>query len=298
MRMFRPRIPLVVLAWLACAIGPTAALDFPAYTGRVVDEAGILDAGLRASLTQKLADLEARTTDQFVVVTLKSLQGTTIEDFGVQLGRTWKIGQKDKNNGVLLIVAPTERKVRFEVGYGLEGTLTDAITKIIIESAIVPRFRVNDIPGGIAQGVDDIIRILAGDDRAKLTAILEAQQQIQLQREIAEQYQQRENERDAHNRKALFWIGGFMLLWCILFIRIVVVQRRKLKAHGRPIFEPHHALGAAAVGATAARRRRSSSDASSDSSSSSSDSSSSSSSSDSSSGGGGDFGGGGSSGSW
>ena len=298
MRMFRPRIPLVVLAWLACAIAFAVALDFPTYTGRVVDEAGILDAGLRASLTQKLADLEARTTDQFVVVTLKSLQGTTIEDFGVQLGRTWKIGQKDKNNGVLLIVAPTERKVRFEVGYGLEGTLTDAITRIIIESAIVPRFRANDIPGGISQGVDDIIRILAGDDRAKLTAILEAQQQIQLQREIAEQYQQRENERDAHNRKALFWIGGFMLLWCILFIRIVVVQHRKLKAHGRPIFEIHHALGAAAVGATAARRRRSSSDASSDSSSSSSDSSSSSSSSDSSSGGGGDFGGGGSSGSW
>jgi uncharacterized protein len=168
--MFRSRILLAVLAWLACAIAPAAALDFPTYTGRVVDEAGILDAGLRASLTQKLADLEARTTDQFVVVTLKSLQGTTIEDFGVQLGRAWKIGQKDKNNGVLLIVAPTERKVRIEVGYGLEGTLTDAITKIIIENSIIPRFRANDIPGGIVRGVDDIISAITDNDDWKQRA--------------------------------------------------------------------------------------------------------------------------------
>jgi uncharacterized protein len=300
--MFRPRTLFAALAGLLVAVAVAAALDLPEHTGRVVDEAGILDAAMRASLTQRLADLETRNTDQLVVVTLKSLQGTTIEDFGVQLGRAWKIGQKDKNNGVLLIVAPAERKVRIEVGYGLEGTLTDAITRVIIEGAIIPRFRANDIPGGISQGVDDIIRILTGDDRVKLTAILEAQRQIQRQREIADQYARREQEKAAHDRKALFWIGGFMLLWCILFVRIVVVQRRKLKGHMRPIFEPHHALGVAAVGAAAARqRRRSSSDSSSDRSSSSSDSSSSSSSSsssDSSSGGGGDFGGGGSSGSW
>ena len=139
------------------------ALDFPALTGRVVDEAGILDPVARATLTDKLAGLEAKTTDQLVVVTLKSLQGTSIEDFGVQLGRRWQIGQKDKNNGVLLIVVPSERQVRIEVGYGLEGALTDAVSRLIIENAIVPRFRANDFPGGIARGVDDIISVLTGD---------------------------------------------------------------------------------------------------------------------------------------
>src|SRR5205823_14494773 len=140
-----------------------AALDFPALSGRVVDEANILDQTTRAALNQKLTDLETKTTDQLVVVTLRSLQGTSIEDFGVQLGRRWQIGQKGTNNGVLLIVAPSERKVRIEVGYGLEGTLTDAITRLIIENAILPRFRANDFPGGITRGADDIISVLTGD---------------------------------------------------------------------------------------------------------------------------------------
>ena len=81
----------------------------------------------------------------------------------MQLGRRWQIGQKDKNNGVLLIVVPSERQVRIEVGYGLEGALTDAVSRLIIENAIVPRFRANDFPGGIARGVDDIISVLTGD---------------------------------------------------------------------------------------------------------------------------------------
>ena len=142
---------------------PALALDFPVLTGRVVDDAGILDAGTRAALTQKLAEFEAKTSDQLVVVTLKSLQGTSIEDFGVELGRHWQIGQKGKNNGVLLIVAPNERKVRIEVGYGLEGALTDAVSRLIIENAITPRFRAGDFPGGITRGVDDIISVLTGD---------------------------------------------------------------------------------------------------------------------------------------
>jgi uncharacterized protein len=157
-----PQIAAVVAALLAC-VSLAVALTFPTLTGRVVDEAGILDAAQRAALTQKLADLEAKSTDQLVVVTLKSLQGTSIEDYGYQLGRHWQIGQKDKNNGVLLIVAPNERKVRIEVGYGLEGTLTDAISSYIIQNSILPRFRANDYPGGIARGVDDIIQVLTGD---------------------------------------------------------------------------------------------------------------------------------------
>jgi uncharacterized protein len=152
---------LVALSFLL--ILPALALVFPTLSGRVVDEANILDEATRTSLTQKLADLEAKTTDQLVVVTLKSLQGTSIEDFGYQLGRHWRIGQKDKNNGVLLIVVPDERRVRIDVGYGLEGSLTDAVSRLIIENGIVPRFRANDFAGGITRGVDDIISVLTGD---------------------------------------------------------------------------------------------------------------------------------------
>jgi uncharacterized protein len=98
-----------------------------------------------------------------VVVTLKSLQDTAIEDYGYQLGRHWGIGQKEKNSGVLLIVAPNERKVRIETGYGLEGNLTDAVSRLIIENAILPRFRAGDFAGGINRGVDDIIQAATVD---------------------------------------------------------------------------------------------------------------------------------------
>jgi len=157
-----------LLIVLVVAVATTTAtfaqsLTFPALTGRVVDEAGILDAQTRATLETLSADLEAKSTDQLVVVTLKSLQGTSIEDYGYQLGRHWQIGQKDKNNGVLLIVAPNERKVRIEVGYGLEGTLTDLISNFIIQNAILPRFRSNDFPGGITRGAQDIAQVLTGD---------------------------------------------------------------------------------------------------------------------------------------
>lgn len=158
------RATFAIIAWI-CLICAAAAqtLSFPALTGRVVDEAGVLDTATRAALTDAVAGLESKTTDQLVVVTLKSLQGTSIEDYGYQLGRRWQIGQKDKNNGVLLIVAPNERKVRIEVGYGLEGTLTDAIGKLIIENSILPRFKAGDFPGGIKRGVEDIIQVLSGE---------------------------------------------------------------------------------------------------------------------------------------
>lgn len=153
---------------VACVLAAAAALaqsslTFPELTGRVVDQADILDAAARAKLEKLSADLEAKSTDQLVVVTLKSLQGTSIEDYGYQLGRKWQIGQKDKNNGVLLIVAPNDRKVRIEVGYGLEGTLTDAISSFIVQQAILPRFRSGDFAGGITRGAEDIVNVLTGD---------------------------------------------------------------------------------------------------------------------------------------
>ena len=154
----------LLLAFFAGIQGTLAQeITFPSLTGRVVDEAGLLDAAKRAEIEAKLAVLEAKTTDQLVVVTVRSLQGRTIEEYGYRLGRSWGIGQKDKNNGVLLIVAPNERKVRIEVGYGLEGTLPDAITSLIVQNSILPRFKANDYPGGIARGVDDIIKVLSGE---------------------------------------------------------------------------------------------------------------------------------------
>lgn len=158
------RAILALLALLLVALGvPAHALTFPQLTGRVVDEAGILDQVTRTALEQKLAGFETKTTGQLVVVTLKSLQGTSIDDYGYQLGRHWGIGQKEKSSGVLLVVAPNERRVRIEVGYGLEGQLTDAVSRLIIENSILPRFRAGDFTGGITRGVDDIIQVLTLD---------------------------------------------------------------------------------------------------------------------------------------
>ena len=167
------RAVFAALAWLCLTCAGTAqTLTFPALSGRVVDEAGLLDVTDRAALTAALAGLQTKTTDQLVVVTLRSLQGTTIEDYGYQLGRRWQIGQKDKDSGVLLIVAAAERKVRIEVGYGLEGTLTDALTKVIIETVILPRFKGGDLPGGIRLGTEQLIQVLSGnaDDLRRTTA--------------------------------------------------------------------------------------------------------------------------------
>jgi uncharacterized protein len=159
-RTTRPAFAL--LALLIAAFAALAA-NFPALTGRVVDQANIIPAATRGSIETKLADLEAKSGIQLVVATVATLDGQEIEPYANQLFRAWKLGQKDKNNGVLLLVAPKERRVRVEVGYGLEGTLTDALSKIIIANAITPRFKSGDFGGGIARGVDDIITVLTTD---------------------------------------------------------------------------------------------------------------------------------------
>jgi uncharacterized protein len=157
------RIAFFALLTALALAAPAAAQTFPALAGRVVDDAGMLSEATRGILTRELAELEAKTTRQLVIVTVKSLQGHSIEDYGVRLGRAWQIGQKDKNNGVLLIVAPNERKVRIEVGYGLEGELPDAVAKIIIEERILPNFRQGNMMGGVVGGAESIIGVLSGD---------------------------------------------------------------------------------------------------------------------------------------
>jgi uncharacterized protein len=154
----------------ACAlILATAALaepTFPPLTGRIVDEAGLLSSEDKRALEGELKALEEKSTDQLVIFTARSLQGYPIEDFGYRLGRFWQIGQKDKNNGVILIVAPNDRQVRIEVGRGLEPQLTDLMSKLIIDNAILPAFRRNDFAGGIKAGVRDIRDVLLGDAEA------------------------------------------------------------------------------------------------------------------------------------
>jgi uncharacterized protein len=155
---------------IACATLAVKALaatpKFPPLTGRVVDQAGVLDSATVERLTAMLAAHERATSEQVVVVTLDSLQGLPIEDFGYQLGRAWGIGQKGKNTGALLIVVPKDHKVRIEVGYGLEGQLTDAISRTIIESGIVPNFKRGDYNAGVLVGTAAIIKVLGGDPNA------------------------------------------------------------------------------------------------------------------------------------
>lgn len=140
-----------------------AEISFPPLTGRVVDQAHVLSAAAAQSLGQKLADHEAATRQQVVVATVTSLQGHDIAEYGYQLGRSWGIGEKDKNTGAILLVAPTEREVRIEVGYGLEGTLTDALSRAIIEQRIIPEFRAGRMEAGIVAGTDAILGTLRGD---------------------------------------------------------------------------------------------------------------------------------------
>jgi len=148
---------------LVCAATAALALTFPQLTGRIVDQANIIPAATRSAIEPKLADLESKSGIQLVVATVSSLEGQEIEPYANQLFRTWKLGEKDKNNGVLLLVAPNEHRVRIEVGYGLEGTLTDALSKVIITNAITPRFKAGDFGDGVARGVDDIITVLTTD---------------------------------------------------------------------------------------------------------------------------------------
>ena len=145
------------------AIVPAFAINFPALTGRVVDQANIIQPDARAAIEQKSADLETKSGIQLVVATVNSLEGQEIEPYANELFRKWGLGEKKKNNGVLLLVAPNERRVRIEVGYGLEGTLTDALSKVIISNAMTPRFKAGNFGEGISRGVDDIITVLTTD---------------------------------------------------------------------------------------------------------------------------------------
>ncbi len=161
---------LALLALLVPALA--RAQTFPQLTGRVVDAANILPADEKARLEQKLAALEQQSQRQLVVATVSDLQGYDISDYGYQLGRHWGLGDKQRNDGAILLIAPKERKVRIEVGYGLEGTITDGLSTIIIQQQILPRFKAGDMPGGIEAGADALVQqlTLPADQAAAVAA--------------------------------------------------------------------------------------------------------------------------------
>jgi uncharacterized protein len=239
------------------------ALDVPSLTGRVVDQADGMTAESRSDVEAKSKDLEDKSGIQLVVATVKSLQGGDIETYANELFRSWKLGQAQKNNGVLLFVAPAEHKVRIEVGYGLEGTLTDAISSVIISSAIIPHFKNGDFPGGIEGGVNG--SVLNGDP-ASWQPVVGTREHISSGQYVI-----------------IFFVFSVLIGVVILAIKGIIHPKPRghyVKRDNRMVFVP---------------ARHSSGDSSSWSSSDSSDSSSSS---DDFSGGGGSSGGGGASGSW
>jgi uncharacterized protein len=170
---------VLALLVLFAAGAALAAPKFPPLTGRVVDQAHVLSPQAAQRLDQELADLEARTGHQLVVATVPDLQGYEIEDYGYQLGRAWALGRKGVNDGAILLVAPKERKVRIEVGYGLEPVLTDALSNVILQQAVLPQFREGRMEQGVVAGADALVQQLSlPEDQAK-ARVVQAQQRPQ-----------------------------------------------------------------------------------------------------------------------
>ncbi len=193
---------------LFCAGACLAAdIDFPALTGRVVDQVGLLSPTAKQGLTQELADHETKTGQQVVVAIVSSLQGQEIEDYGYRLGRFWGIGQKDKDTGAILLVAPKEHKVRIEVGYGLEGTLTDTKSAQIIHDIILPAFRQGQMSQGVIAGTDAILQVLGADAPPSKAATPPGDRGSMAGEVIA-----------TSSPHQLFGVGLFVLVWIVLML--------------------------------------------------------------------------------
>ncbi len=175
------RGPVLALLVFVLGFGGAALADpkLPPLTGRVVDNAQMLSPATEQKLDAELAQLEAQTGHQVVVATVPDLQGYDIEEFGVQLGRAWAIGRKGVNDGAILLVAPNERKVRVEIGYGLEGVLTDALSSLILQRKVLPQFRAGHMEQGVIDGAEALVQQLSlPDDQAKAQVAQAARQPV------------------------------------------------------------------------------------------------------------------------
>lgn len=157
---------LPLLAALVPLTAQAQKADVPYLTGRVVDNAEILKPDTRRRITEQLQAHEHATTNQIAVLTVPTLHGDSVEEYAVRVFEQWKLGQKGRDNGVLVVVVPQDRRMRIEVGYGLEGTLPDAAAGRIIRDVMTPRFRAGDYDGGVAQGVTAIVARLEGGPAA------------------------------------------------------------------------------------------------------------------------------------
>jgi len=167
-----------IFALLLAIIGaPAAAQTFPPLTGRVVDQANLLTSAQKLDISSKSEALEAQSGRQFVVATVNSLEGREIEDYAYRLGRAWKIGDEKRDDGVILLVAPKERKVWITTGYGAGAFLTDAMSGIIIREQILPKFKAGDMGGGIVAGADAILKQMALPADQAQANVTKAQQQ-------------------------------------------------------------------------------------------------------------------------
>jgi uncharacterized protein len=151
------------LLLIASLFAVALALQVPPLRGRVNDYASMIPPDKTQQLEERLARFETETGHQVAVLTIPSLEGDSIEDFGIRVAEAWKIGQKGFDNGAILLIAQKDRKLRIEVGYGLEGVLPDAIANRIISEVIVPRFRENDYAGGIEAGISAILQVTKGE---------------------------------------------------------------------------------------------------------------------------------------
>jgi len=198
-----------------------ATPNFPQFTGLVTDAANIIPADQKAALEAKLEALQKQTGRQLVVATIPDLQGDDIADYGYQLGRTWGVGLKGLDNGAILIVAPKEHKVRVEVGYGLEPVLTDAFSSVVIQQAIVPRFKAGDMVGGISAGADALAQQLSLPDeeaKAKLQAAVK-------------QYDQ-----SHHARQGGSHIPFGLIIWLIILFVVMASHLFRRGMGSRPLY--------------------------------------------------------------
>lgn len=211
--MFRLRLLAAILLPALLAVAPVRADDaFPRFSNYVVDQADVIPPADEQALIAKLKAFRDKTGHQFAVATVTSLGGTSVEDYGNRLFRAWGIGDKTRNDGALLLIAPNERKVRIEVGYGLEGDLTDAVASLIIQHSILPRFKAGDIPGGVARGADDIMAVFSGQ---------------------AEDYKARALQSLTEKDMAPWWVEILIILAMIaVFAFIFWVLWRSMKAGG------------------------------------------------------------------
>jgi uncharacterized protein len=206
-----------VIRWLLALLlligaEPGLAQSFPPLSGRVVDAANVIPDAEETVLTAKLKALEDNSGRQLVVATIPSLEGHPIDDYGYRLGRAWQIGEKGKNNGLILLVAPNDRRVRIEVGYGLEPIMTDALSEVIIGTQITPRFKAGDLPGGINAGVDAIIPQLS----------LPADQATQRGKQLVAQHSQTHKQINF----------GTVLFWFFIFIFVILPILRSMTGRG------------------------------------------------------------------